>query len=181
MAAARSCHDKVIQGLWSSSSLYSAATSTRRIGCSTPGTQGAGPPLCKAQMAAAALHTRARYSAMPVQPSPDAAILLRLTGAPLPTTRLLRLATALAAGAGVNSTSLMGSSSESCSTRHLRSNTLQFSERQQAPSLRCMQCGCLCRRQCFCWVLSELKCPPAPWHAGQTGSTKAYNCSSPAN
>ena len=127
MAALQPCNDetKLISVLQQPAQLCQL---NKGVGCSTPSTQGAVPPLCKAEMAAAALHTE--YSAVPVQTLPAAATLLRLAGAPLPTTRLLRLVTALPAG--VNSTSLMGSSPESCRTRQSRSDALQCTESQQA-------------------------------------------------
>ena len=156
MAAAQPCNEETVQHLWSSSSLRSFAISTSLVGCTTPFAQGAVPPLCKAEMAAAALCTE--YSAIPVQSSPAAATLLRLTGAPLSTTRLLRLVTALSAG--WNSTSLMGSSPESCGTRQSRSDALQYTESQQVPSLL---------------HAHVLKCLHTLWHARWTGNIQATN------
>ena len=107
-----------------------------------------------------------------VQGSPAAALRLRLVEALLPTTCLLRLVTAFAAG--VNSTSLMGSSSESCSTRH--SSQMLCNARSQQPSLQYVhvQCGCLCRGQCCCWGLHELKCPPTQWRARHRQATPRH-------
>ena len=102
------------------------------------------------RLAEATLHIH--FSAIPVHFSPVAATLRRLTGAPLPATRLLRLVTVLAAG--VNSTSLMGSSSESCGRKQSRLDALQCTESQQAPCLQYVhvQCGCLCTSQYCCWA-----------------------------
>ncbi len=149
MAVAQFCKDKLIQGPCSGSSLCSFGGSTRLVGCSTickQGTvqsydeecilQGSNGCYSPAHMVLCCPRTVPSQQGT-VQGSPAAAIRLRLVEALLPTTCLLRLVTAFAAG--VNSTSLMGSSSESCSTRH---SSRMICNARRASSLLCSMCMC---------------------------------------